>query len=172
MGYGRSWRAEEELLEDRGLQSISYISQGTCTEHRIHHPLTCPCCYWNLRPQVFFLSEETEVLPTDQLWLDLSSGEKEAPIWSPLVVLQKHSIGLLGISVSHRSTDWSCRQESSQSGFLDWTEEKKLINKNLSQNACWGTLKKTGKAQWQQILNGQLFTFLSRPAVGWVAGVK
>lgn len=37
---------------------------------------------------------------------------------------------------------------------------------------CLRKKERTGKVQWQQVLKEQLFTFFSRPAFGWVVGVK
>jgi len=105
MGCSRSWRAGGGISREWGLQSITNISQGTCTEHWISCHLTCHCYYWNLWPQVLFLVQGAEMLPTDHL----SSEEKQVPIWRPLAVLQKHSTEFLGICVSHRSTDCSCQ---------------------------------------------------------------
>lgn len=118
------------------------------SKHWIHHHITCT--NETYEPRCSF-SEETEALPTDQLWLVLSSEEKQVPIWSPLDVLQKHSVELLGISVSHSDhTGHVSKNYHDQVFGLNWGKE---VNKDLSSNAHWGTLKKTGKAQWQQILN-------------------
>lgn len=168
MGCGRSWRARGGISRGWGRQSIGYISQGTCTERWIDRHLTHHCHCWSPWPQVHFLAEEAEMLPTDQLIL--SSEEKRVPIWSPLAMLQKHSTELLGICVSHRSTNCSCQQLLARSGSR--IELRKIIYKVVAWHACWGTMKKKGDAQWQQVLNEQLLTFLSRPASGWVLGVK